>query len=194
MTDNSEAVELMLRVGRGDMEAFEGLHRRFGRPILNYFFRLTWDRQLSEDMTQEVFVKIWKAAHRYRPTAKFTTFLFQVAKNHWLNELDRRRRRPSVQSLEAAPEGVPSLRDNVPWSGKDPAGDAQDGELRERLRQAVEHLSPKLRDVYVLAEIRGLKYREIAEELGIPVGTVKSRMHHAEKALRAFLARDIQGS
>jgi len=194
MTDDREAVELMLRVGRGDLEAFEALHRRFGRPVLNFFFRLTWDRQLSEDMTQEVFVKLWRAAPRYRPTAKFTTFLFQIAKNHWLNELDRRRRRPSVQSLEAAPDGVPSPRDNVPWSGKDPSADAQDSELRERLRLAVENLSERLRDVYVLAEIRGLKYREISEELGIPVGTVKSRMHHAEKALRAFLARDIESA
>jgi RNA polymerase sigma-70 factor (ECF subfamily) len=189
MTDNQEAVDLMLRTGRGDLEAFEGLHRRFSRPVLNFFFRLTWDRQLSEDMTQEVFVKLWKAAPRYRPTARFTTFLFQVAKNHWLNELDRRRRRPAPQSLDAAPEGSPAPRDRVAWSGKDPSESAVDGELRQRLEAAVASLSPKLRDVYVLAEIRGMKYREIAEALGIPVGTVKSRMHHAEKALRAFLSR-----
>jgi RNA polymerase sigma-70 factor (ECF subfamily) len=189
MTDDREAVDLMLKAGQGDLEAFEGLHRRFGRPVLNFFFRLTWDRQLSEDMTQEVFVKLWKAAPRYRPTARFTTFLFQIAKNHWLNELDRRRRRPAPQSLEAAPEGRPSARDNVAWNGRDPSDCAQDGEVRARLREALEAMSPKLRDVYVLAEIRGLKYREIAEELGIPVGTVKSRMHHAEKALRAFLTR-----
>ena len=130
MIDNHEAAELMLRAGQGDLEAFESLHRRFGKPVFNFFFRLTWDRQASEDMTQEVFVKLWKAAPRYRPTAKFTTFLFQIAKNHWLNELDRRRRRPAVQSLEAAPEGVPSARANVPWSGKDPSADAQDSELR----------------------------------------------------------------
>jgi RNA polymerase sigma-70 factor (ECF subfamily) len=192
MTENREAIDLMLRAGRGDLEAFEALHRSFSRPILNYFFRLTWDRQLSEDMTQEVFVKLWKAAPRYRPTAKFTTFLFQIAKNHWLNELDRRKRRPGLLSLEAAPEGSPSPRENVAWIGRDPSVCAQDAELGERLREAVAGLSPKLRDVYILAEIRGLKYREIAEELDIPVGTVKSRMFHAERALRALLASHVE--
>jgi RNA polymerase sigma-70 factor, ECF subfamily len=189
MIDNHEAAELMLRAGQGDLEAFESLHGRFGKPVLNYFYRLTWDRQQSEDMTQEVFVKLWRAAPRYRPTAKFTTFMFQVAKNHWLNELDRRRRRPAPQSLEASPDGVPDRRQTVAWTGRGPSRTAQDHELGARIRAAIADLSPKLRDVYVLAELRGMKYREIAEELGIPLGTVKSRMHHAEKALRAFLGR-----
>ena len=79
MIDNHEAAELMLRAGQGDLGAFESLHRRFSKPVLNYFFRLTWDRQASEDMTQEVFVKLWRAAPRYRPTAKFTTGVSPVA-------------------------------------------------------------------------------------------------------------------
>ena len=191
MTEDQQAIDLMLRVSRGDLEAFERLYERYGRPILNYFYRLTWDHPTSEDMMQEVFVKVWKAAPRYRPIGKFTTWLFQIAKNHWLNDLDRRRRRPAVRSLDAfrSDDDARGSHD-VAWAGRGPDAEAQDGELRRRIREGVESLSPKLREVYVRAEVEGWAYQAISDDLGIPVGTVKSRMFHAERALRKYLTSE----
>ena len=138
---------------------------------------------------QEVFLRLWKARGRYRPTGKFTTYLFQIAKNHWLNEREKRNRRISPVSLEAgANESSNGLRDAVETGERGPMAETLNRELAERIAEAVSRLSEKLRLVFVLGQHQGMKYADIAEVLGIPVGTVKSRMSNAEQSLRAELA------
>ena len=181
--------ELMLRVRGGDMAAFEELYARYSRPLLNFLYRLTWDRAFAEDLVQEVFLRLWKGRARYRPTGKFTTYLFQIAKNHWLNEREKRNRRISPVSLEAgADESSNGLRDAVGSGERGPMARTLDKELGERIAAAVGKLSEKLRLVFVLGQLDGMRYADIAEILGIPVGTVKSRMSNAEKAIRADMA------
>jgi RNA polymerase sigma-70 factor (ECF subfamily) len=171
------------------MAAFEALFARFGRALSNFFFRLTWDRTFSEDLVQETFLRVWNGRKGYRPQGKFTTWLFQIAKNHWLNEMEKRRRRVAPVSLDAGgPAEGNGLRDAVPDGGRGPAGEAMNHELSREIGAAVAGLSEKLRVVFVLGQVRGMKYADISEILGIPEGTVKSRMSNAEKALRGRLS------
>jgi len=181
--------KLMLQVRGGDMAAFEELYARYSRPLLNFFYRLTWDRTFSEDLMQEAFLRLWKGRKNYRPTGKFTTYLFQIAKNHWLNERDKKMRRIRPVSLEAGGEEESNgLREVVPTSERGPVGDVLNHELSAAIARAVEGLSEKLRLVFVLGQVNGIRYADIAETLGIPVGTVKSRMSNAEKAIRGRLS------
>lgn len=183
--DSERDKKLMLRVKGGDMAAFEELYARYSRPLLNFFYRLTWDRGFSEDLMQEAFVRLWKGSRNYRPSGKFTTYLFQIAKNHWLNERDKKMRRIKPVSLEAGgDEASNGLREAIPAPERGPMGEVLNRELSAALAKAVEGLSEKLRLVFVLGQLKGVKYADIAEILGIPVGTVKSRMANAEKSIR----------
>jgi len=181
--------KLMLQVRGGDMAAFEELYARYSRPLLNFFYRLTWDRAFSEDLMQEAFLRLWKGAKNYKPTGKFTTYLFQIAKNHWLNERDKKMRRIAPVSLEAGgSEEGNGLREVVPAAERGPMGEMMNQELGAHIAKAVEGLSEKLRLVFVLGQLKGFRYADIADILEIPVGTVKSRMSNAEKAIRGRLS------
>src|SRR5687768_3667490 len=87
-----ESFALMARLAAGDSSALEGLYERWGGPVLSFVERMCGDRATAEDLLQEVFVRVWRAAPRYEPTAKFSTWLFQVARNATLNELEKRSR------------------------------------------------------------------------------------------------------
>jgi RNA polymerase sigma-70 factor, ECF subfamily len=180
---------LMLKVQGGDTAAFEALFARYSGPLGSFFFRLTWDRAFAEDLVQDTFLRVWNGRFGYRPKGKFTTWLFQIGKNHWLNEVEKRRRRIAPASLEAMgdPEGN-GRREQVPAPGRGPAEQAVDRELSRTIAAAVNGLSKKLRVVFVLGQLEGMKYADIAEILGIPEGTVKSRMSNAERALRGRLS------
>jgi RNA polymerase sigma-70 factor (ECF subfamily) len=182
--------DLMIRVRAGDMAAFESLYARYRRPLMGFFLRLTGgDGGFSEDLVQETFVRLWKGRKRYRPTGKFTTYLFQIGKNHWLNERDKKRRRISAVSLEGAgDESGNGFREAVPAGERGPVGETLNHELAARIQEAVDGLSEKLRLVFVLGQVQGMRYADVAEILGIPVGTVKSRMANAEKTIRGRLS------
>ena len=186
--------ELMIRVRAGDMAAFESLYARYRKPLLGFFLRLTRDGGFSEDLVQETFVRLWKGRKRYRPTGKFTTYLFQIGKNHWLNERDKRARRISAVSLEAGgdPEGN-GFREAVPAGERGPVGETLNHELGRRIDEAIEGLSEKLRLVFVLGQVQGMRYADVAEILSIPVGTVKSRMANAERTIRGRLSGYLDG-
>lgn len=185
----ADDVDLMIRARGGDMAAFETLYGRYRKPLLGFFSRLTGDSTLAEDLTQETFVRLWRARERYEPSGKFTTYLFQIAKNHWLNEREKKLRRVSAASLEAGgSESGNGFRDSIPAGGRGPVGEALNRELAGRIDEAVAALSDKLRVVFVLGQVKGMKYSDVAEILGIPLGTVKSRMANAEKAVRGRLS------
>ena len=179
----------MLLVKDGQMAAFEELYARYSRPLMNFFYRLVWDRGFAEDLMQETFLRLWNGRHRYRPSGKFTTYLFQIGKNHWLNERDKRRRRISPISLEAgSKDGSDGLKALVANDERGPVADTLNRELGEVIARAVEGLSEKLKLVFVLGQLEGMRYADIAEILEIPVGTVKSRMSNAEKTIRGRMS------
>ena len=166
-------IELMLRVKGGDRSAFEELYRLYQKPLVNYLYRLCFNRPLAEDLLQEAFLRLWKAAPNYQPTAKVSTYVFRIAHNLFLNEAARRREK----ALEGADEEVRA----------NPSSDLSRREVQSAVKKAIEALPDGERDCLLLSEYEGFKYAEISEILGIPVGTVKSRMFSAVQRLKESL-------
>lgn len=177
-----EDAELMLRAGAGQREAFERLVRRHQQPLLNFFLRsgVDWD---AEDLVQQTFIRLYGYRQRYRPRAKFTTFLYLLARQVWIDELRRRRRQQRLR--EQAREQAELAAVSAP-----PA--VADAGFSDELQQALDRLSPRHREVVVLGVLQELEYAEIARILKIPVGTVKSRMFNGLRDLRRLLESDEQ--
>ena len=178
--------QLMARVRDGDRQAFESLYAKFGSPVMRFLYRLCGDRVLAEDLTQDVFLKVWRAAAGWRPVGKVGTWLFQIAKHHAWNEVAKRRRRAPVQGTALTAQTEADARDARAPS---PTERVTRVETARAVEAALADLSPKLRLVFVLVRLEGVSYAETAEIAGIPVGTVKSRAAAAEAALRKRLAR-----
>jgi len=178
----------MARVQAGDVRAFELLYARYAHPLLNFFFRMCYDRAAAEDYLQETFLRVWRARARYRPIGKVSTWLFEIAKNYWFNEREKLARRPfAVGTGGDDAQAQLSLVADARRDGA-PAEVARASEVEEALGRAVAELSEKLRAAFVLARYQRLPYAEIAAILDIPVGTVKSRVALAERQLRARLS------
>jgi RNA polymerase sigma-70 factor (ECF subfamily) len=188
--DNERDIQLMLRVNEGDSEAMEQLYEIYRKPILNFFYHLVWNPEKAEDYMQEVFLRVWRVQN-YQPTGKFSTWIFQIAKNYWLNEREKTQRRPSHFSLDEEKDDENGDTYSTEVEGREgtPRDQLLSQELRDHIQKAIDHLSEKHKLVYLLSEYHGFKYQEIAEIVGIPVGTVKSRMSNAEKELRRMLSR-----
>lgn len=182
----------MLRVAGGDDGAFEPLVRRTLPRLLGYFRRLGADASIAEDCAQEVFLKVFRARAKYTARAKFTTYLFHVARNHWIDVYRRRKAGPGMVSAELLRGGADEEGPRREFEGPTPTPDTEAGrvELLAALRRAVGSLGPEQHEVFVLARVETLRYQEIAEILGIPVGTVKSRMHAAWRHIRAHLRQE----
>ncbi len=184
-------VELMLQVKEDNLSAFEKLYLRYQQPLANFFYRLGSSSDIAEDYVQEVFLRLWRCRSTYSPSAKFTTFLFQIAKNYWLNESDKKKRRPSTHSISSSEEEIVQME--IPAETKTPQEQIITEELQTKVQEAIQSLDEKHRIVFILSEVQGMKYREIAEILEIPIGTVKSRMTLAEQKLRAKLKPYFDG-
>jgi RNA polymerase sigma-70 factor (ECF subfamily) len=179
----------MLEYGKGVEWAFELLVERYQKPLINFFYRALADRSQAEDLAQEVFVGLFRAAKGYKPTAKFTTFLFRIASNLLASEVRKRVRRPQTVPIL---EGTGRDREDVGVLQIEDT-EARVAErvdlniLAESIRDGVAELSHAQRTVFVLRKYQGLSYREIARVMRCPVGTAKSRMARAERALRPRL-------
>ena len=185
--DDMADEDLMLSAGRGRVEAFEALVGRHEAALVRYFFRCTWDRARAEDLAQEVFVKLFTHSRGYEPTAKFTTYMYRVAHNLWVDDCRRRKHERGQVSLDAEDKEGTSLREVVSSGADGPRDSARKEEVVDAVISAVESLSEEHKAVFDLAEVEGLKYAEVAGILGIPEGTVKSRMHAAVRRLRERL-------
>ena len=171
-----EDAALMVRVRDGDLAAFETLVRRHQRPLMNFFARLGVTMDV-EDLAQETFVRLYRYRSRYRPSAKFTTYLYLLARQVRIDFLRKTNRRAALH--EKAAKEAPRQAEPAP---------AARG-ARIDAATALGMLSEAMREVVVLSVLQGLPHGEIAEILGIPVGTVKSRLSIALHRLRA----DMQG-
>jgi len=186
MTSSDSDVTLMLRVREGDTEALRELIERHQRAVINTIHRAIGDASEAEDLAQRVFVQVYRSAKRYKPTAKFTTWLFTITRNTILNEHRRRSRHPA-QSLDALQD--PSDPETTGWqppdtSMRDPAEAAVERELLEKIKQAVQELPEAQRTAVILCRYEGLSYEEIAEVLGCSVSATKSMLHRARLALK----------
>lgn len=184
--------ELLLRLAAGEVEVFDRIVDRFERPLVRYFHALCGDPQLAEDCAQEVFVRLFKARERYTPDAAANTFVFRIAKNLWIDVYRSKRARPEAASIDATSDDEDEDRaSNLVGSSRSPIEVIGLAEDQQRLRAALLELPEGQRAVLALAIGQSMKYERIAEILGIPVGTVKSRVHAAVANLRKLLGVDV---
>lgn len=170
----------------GDAQAFAQLMRRWQGPIQNLCARMLGDAHRGEDLAQDTFARLFSKRKDYQPTGRFSTFLWRIALNLCYDELRRLKRRPET-SLDA--EGSESGEEAAELRGHEHTPDATllQFERSELVRRAVMELSEAYRSVVVLRHYENLKFREIAEVLGVPEGTVKSRMAEALTQLHRAL-------
>ncbi len=187
-------VRWMEGVARGDEDAFRSLVDRYERQILNLAYRYCGDAQESRDLAQEIFLKVFLNAGRWKPRARFSTWLFRVAVNHCLNHSRRKAREPLFRTR---PDPLPcneSEQSLGPIFGSD--GSRRDTAERERalrVRRAVLSLPPRQRLALILHRYHGFSYREIAEHMECSQGAVESLLVRAMDRLRASLGDLVRG-
>jgi RNA polymerase sigma-70 factor (ECF subfamily) len=175
--------ELLLRARRGDTAAFASLVRRYERELFGYLRRYLGESNLAEDVFQNTFLQLHLKSSQYQPGNPVRPWLYTIATHQAIDALRRNSRHQAVSlddQREATSEGdcqrlIDLLQDREP----EPFEQAHEQEQRERIRATVDQLPDFLRQVLIMAYYQGLKYREIADILEIPVGTVKSRLHAA---------------
>jgi RNA polymerase sigma-70 factor (ECF subfamily) len=180
---------LMLRYRDGDVRAFEVLVTRHRKPIYNFILRFVRDAAQAEDVMQETFLRVIKGAEAYEKQAKFTTWLYTIARNLCV-DASRRGKHRKAQSLDAPASGDEDASPLI-----DLVADGKDGvdrqaigrELQVRIQQAIEALPDEQREIFLLREMADLQFNEIAKVVGCPENTVKSRMRYALEKLREAL-------
>lgn len=184
--------DLMTAFQGGDMDAYTELYQRHLSGLLNFFYRLSWDHSLSEDFTQETLVRVYRLRRTWTPQAKFTTFLYRVARNLWIDHVRsayvRKFNVGAKSSVRSGDDDAQSFVERLPDQLRPPEDDLERRELFDTIMRALDQLPMEQRMVFVLAEIEGLRYQDISEILDVPVGTVKSRMHAAVGKLQGLLA------
>jgi RNA polymerase sigma-70 factor, ECF subfamily len=183
--------QLMLAFRAGDARAFEALIRRHRGPVFNFILRLCGDRARAEDLLQETWLKVVRGAQDYQPRARFTTWTYTIARNLCVDSARKERFRVTAPLDAAGPdvggEGR-TLGERLPSSAPSPERGAHAAELRPLLEQALAALPAEQREVFLLREYSGIPFKEIAEVVGVPEPTVKSRMRYALEGLRKRLS------
>lgn len=192
-TDWSDEKLLLVYRSRGDRAAFEELIRRYERELFNYLRHYLGDAEMAEDVFQQTFLQVHMKCDQFESGRKVRPWLYTVATNQAI-DYQRRNRRHQMVSLDRptggdAEEESGALVKLLDAAGPGPAEQSESAERYEEVRQAVEELPEHVRQVVLLVYFQGLKYREAADVLDIPVGTVKSRLHAALGKLSEALSR-----
>ena len=174
--------ELVRRVQQGDKKAFDLLVLKYQPKIIQLISRYIRDPSEALDVAQETFIKAYRALPRFRGDSAFYTWLYRIAINTAKNHIAARARRPSDSEIELETaeqfEGAIRLKDQ-----ETPEGILLSEEIADAVRQAIEELPDELRTAIILREFEGLSYEEIAQAMGCPVGTVRSRIFRAREAI-----------
>ena len=169
--------DLLVRFQAGDAEAFDQLVREMAPRLKGYFLRLGAQSSTAEDLTQHVFLRVFQARGRYKPTGRLDAYLLRIAHNLWIDS--RRRKRPIL------------VGDDLPEAVDPNPGPLEHANLEDRaeiLHAAMEKLDEPVRELLELAALQRLPYQQVSEILDIPVGTVKSRVYYSLRKLRDQLA------
>ncbi len=173
---SSSDVLLIRQIAYGDEGAFSELYQRYQKPIFNYVLRLIHEPKEAEDLLQEIFLAVWRGAHRYREQAQVKTWLYRIAHYQAVSWLRKHRNVSAFEDInESNTKGPEEISSDI-WQ-------------RDEVQKAINNLSAKHRAVLELTFIHGMAYREIAHIVGCPVGTVKSRMSYALKAMHWALKK-----
>jgi len=189
MVDDPD-VQLMLRFQGGEEAAFRALYEKYKIPLLNFIFRYCRDKRIAEELSQEVFLRVYKKAASYRPDAMFSTWIYRIAINICLNEL-----RTGKYRYECSPHGFDAQGRGKTVDAVDHRGSPgiEDTMVREeqfnRVQAAVASLPPKQRMALVCSIYEQLPYKEIGKRMGCSEAAVKSIIHRSKTALRDFLQK-----
>jgi RNA polymerase sigma-70 factor (ECF subfamily) len=190
MQHEGEADEvLMVAYQKGDVRSFEILLTRHRKPVFNFILRFVGSRETAEDLLQETFLRVIKGAEAYQRQAKFTTWLYTIARNLCVDQ-SRRAKHRKAQSLDApmnssAESGT--LLDVLPSGEMASDRLAGNKQLHLKLNEALSRLSEEQREVFLMREFLDMPFKEIADVIGVPENTVKSRMRYALEKLRLEL-------
>lgn len=184
--DDSAVVSAFLN---GEERAFQELVERYQTRLLNFIFRTIGDRERAEDLVQEVFIRVYRHIHRFDRSKKFSTWVYTIASNLAKNELRNRSRNPLV--LFQTMKGTAREDDDRPLQFEDTTARPDDLYRKRHLRELVEETVAQLpehhRQVFVLRELEGKSYEEIAEITDCNLGTVKSRLNRARNAFASMI-------
>ncbi|MEI8291385.1 MAG: sigma-70 family RNA polymerase sigma factor [Verrucomicrobiota bacterium] len=184
---------LMLRVKRGDRAAFALLVEKYQQPLFNFVYRTLRDETESEDVAQNTFLQVWKFRARYERTAKFTTWLFTIARNLCLNEIRRRSRHPAESIEEAHAEHDDQPRQQYEDRAHIAAPEKLlHGELAGKIEAALADLPENQRTAILLCRQDELSYEEIAEILECSLSATKSLIHRGRETLKEKLKPYLQ--
>ncbi|HLU66723.1 MAG TPA: RNA polymerase sigma factor [Kofleriaceae bacterium] len=188
LRDEADEV-LMVAYQKGDVRAFEVLLTRHRKPVYNFILRFVGSRETAEDLMQETFLRVIKGAEAYQRQAKFTTWLYTIARNLCVDQ-SRRAKHRKAQSLDApmsssADSGT--LLDVLPAADMGSDRKVVSRQLHVRMHEALARLSDEQREVFLMREFLDMPFKEIADVVGVPENTVKSRMRYALEKLRLEL-------
>jgi RNA polymerase sigma-70 factor (ECF subfamily) len=183
--------DLVQRAGKGDKEAFRELVERYQRRVLAVVTGMLHDREAALEVTQETFIKAYRSIDGFKGDASFYTWIYRIAFNLAIDYQRREWRKPVLEGARSGDEDAPGEDPIERARSEDPAADpfeaAKDAELRRRMREAIDELTPDHKAVILLRELEGLSYEEISRVMQCSKGTVMSRLHYARKKLQARL-------
>ena len=183
--------DLIALARTGSEKAYRELLDRYQRPVFSLVYRMVRDRELAEDLAQETFVKVFNHLDRFNPKYKFSSWIFKIASNLAIDTL--RKREPVTVSLDGSrhaetAEEIESTRITVESKDENPEEFLEAKELGQEIERAIGLLRADYRTAILLRHVEGRSYEEIAEVMGVPLGTVKSFIHRARGELRETLA------
>ena len=176
--------QLMSLFQEGDENAYIELVNRYKDKLINFIFNYLGDLESSEDVVQETMIKLYQKKHYYREIAKFSTWLYTIAKNLANTELRKRKQRKTTLLSQFSKDDKTY---ELPSNDPEPGQEVQTDIVNKIIRKAVDQLSEKFKIVIVLRDIQGLSYEDISEIINVPIGTVKSRINRARLQLQVEL-------
>ena len=182
-------VRLMLQVKEGDESAFAEIMERYQNRVLSVLFNALGNREEAEDLTQEVFLRVYRARHGYQPTAKFSTWVFTITNHLAMNARRSRlfRRTVPIDSRDSGPLGARPAEQLVQEPGKDAASQLERSEIAELVRNAIAQLNERQRMAVLLNKFEDLGYAEIGEIMSLSPAAVKSLLARARAGLREMV-------
>lgn len=189
--ETDQDVQLMLQFKEGDEDSFRQLFSKYQSRIITFCFRFCNDQVLAEDLTQEIFLRVYQGARRYRPKARFSTWLYRIAVNTCLNEARRLKKGHGIQSMEqpamyAEKNSPPEYRDNDHISAEETMVARQ---RDEKIKAAIAKLPAQQRAAVVLRIYDEFSYKEIADQLSVTKGKVKTLIYRARQRMKQTLSQ-----
>ncbi len=183
--DSESDKELLYGLVNGDLDAFDIIVNRYKNRLLNFVFRFVKDRDVSEDIVQETFLRVFRKHRDYKAIANFSTWIFTIAGNLAKSEL-RRRKRWRFLSIDAINDDE-DKQFELPDTGMKPDRAAAVRMLDKNVKESIDSLQTKYKEALILRDIQGMSYNQIAGIIGVPVGTIKSRVNRARLKLQKKL-------